>query len=885
MRILRLSFFYIIISLSIFQNAFGQSPQYKKGELLIKTDYPIENIIEQHQKINQVKTSLCLEKKIDRSFNIYHLSFDASNIDASQLLSDIQKNRWVESAQFNHIIQYRTIPNDSQFAEQWQYVNTGQSGGTANADLDADLAWDITTGGLTPFGDTIVVAVIDEGYDIPHSDLGDNAWLNHDEIPNNDMDDDGNGYIDDYLGWNAYNENDVFLGGWHGTPIAGIIGAQGNNGTGVAGVNWNVKLMLIEGGGTEAEALAAYAYCYNERQIYNQTLGQKGAFVVATNASWGTDGGQPEDAPIWCGFYDTLGEEGILSCGATTNSNTNVDVDGDLPTACPSDYLISVTNLDHNDEKVTAAGYGATTIDLGAYGTGTWTIADDNSYGTFAGTSAAAPHVAGTIALMYAAPCFDFAAQTQADPAAAALQIKNHILDGAVALPSLNGITVTGGKLNMFNAVKAIIDNCDANTCYPPYALSSQNISDISGDFSWAVGNNSEQTDIRYKETVASTWNVFPNVSPTYNITGLQACTDYELQTRSICGNETTDWSNSFPFKTDGCCIFPSGFQVENTLETQANLNWDFILASTSYTIRYRVFGNSTWEAINSNEESISINNLTPCTYYETQIQSSCSGGADTDFSPSIFFMTSGCPCIDNAYCMSNGGNSVTEWIAQVELNTLSNISENNALGYSDFLHYSTQLDLSETYTLMLTPGYSGSAFSEYFMVWIDYNQDGDFDDANENIFDPGSTTQEAISTTIHLPLDIPLGSTRMRISMRYQDPPNACSENFPYGEVEDYCVDITDTLMISTSEIIEPSLSLFPNPVTDVLQIKIPNVGNVILSQVQIVDVQGKVVEQKNNIPSNNFYWNTSAYSSGIYFIQITDEKGKEYLGKFIKQ
>jgi len=97
-------------------------------------------------------------------------------------------------------------------------------------------------------------------------------------------------------------------------------------------------------------------------------LGAEGAFVVAVNSSWGTDFGQPADAPLWCALYDSLGTYGVLSCAATANNNTNVDTMGDLPTACPSDYLISVTNTNSSDVKVNSAGYGVVTIDLGAPG-------------------------------------------------------------------------------------------------------------------------------------------------------------------------------------------------------------------------------------------------------------------------------------------------------------------------------------------------------------------------------------------------------------------------------------------------------------------------------------------------------------------------------------
>jgi subtilisin family serine protease len=146
----------------------------------------------------------------------------------------------------------------------------------------------ITTGGLTVQGDTIVVAVIDCGADITHEDL--NFWKNYLEIPGNGIDDDTNGYVDDFDGWNAQSQTGVITSCSHGTHVSGIIGAIGNNTTGVVGVNWNVKIMPVQPSSTnEALVVAAYTYVYNMRRLYNQTNGAKGAFIVATNSSFGVN--------------------------------------------------------------------------------------------------------------------------------------------------------------------------------------------------------------------------------------------------------------------------------------------------------------------------------------------------------------------------------------------------------------------------------------------------------------------------------------------------------------------------------------------------------------------------------------------------------------------
>jgi subtilisin family serine protease len=140
------------------------------------------------------------------------------------------------------------------------------------------------------------------------------------------------------------------------------------------------------------------------RRLYNETDGEKGAFVVATNASWGINGGEPADSPLWCAMYDSLGAQGVLNCGATANNNVDVDVVGDLPTACPSDFMISVTATNIDDMR-TFSAYGATTIDVGAPGDNVYTTSISGGYGTTSGTSFASPLTAGVIGLLYSAPC------------------------------------------------------------------------------------------------------------------------------------------------------------------------------------------------------------------------------------------------------------------------------------------------------------------------------------------------------------------------------------------------------------------------------------------------------------------------------------------------
>ena len=199
------------------------------------------------------------------------------------------------------------------------------------------------------------------------------------------------------------------------------------------------------------------------RRLYNESNGTEGAYIVATNYSAGIDNTFPTSGPLmtWCDMYDALGAQGILSAGATTNANKDVDIKGDIPTTCQSPYLISVTNIDILDNKVTNAGYGVLNIDLGSPGRGTLSLDVNAGYDqNFGGTSAATPHVTGTIGLLYSAPCKSIADMAFTAPSKAAIEIRDAIFAGVEQNSTLQGITTTGGRLNIYNSMEKLQEVC-----------------------------------------------------------------------------------------------------------------------------------------------------------------------------------------------------------------------------------------------------------------------------------------------------------------------------------------------------------------------------------------------------------------------------------------
>jgi serine protease len=360
----------------------------------------------------------------------------------------LQGHPAVGYAQPNFIYRAIAAPNDPRFTDGslWALHNTGQNGGAADADIDAPEAWDLTTGSRS-----VVVAVIDTGVDYTHPDLAANIWTNPGETgvdslgrdkATNGVDDDGNGYVDDVHGWDARNnDGDPMDDHNHGTHVAGTIGAVGNNGLGVVGVNWNVtivatKFLGADGSGTSAGAVTCLDYIH--------TLKDRGVNIVATSNSWGS--GSENDQALKDAI-ERSNARGILFVAAAGNGDIfgrglNNDSTPFYPASFDNANIIAVAATDRNDRKAAWSNYGATSVDLGAPGVDIWSTIRNGSYDSFSGTSMATPHVTGAVALLRAY-----------DPTLTHLQIKDRLLSTGDPNADLDGRTVSGRRVNVHNAL------------------------------------------------------------------------------------------------------------------------------------------------------------------------------------------------------------------------------------------------------------------------------------------------------------------------------------------------------------------------------------------------------------------------------------------------
>ena len=867
-----------------------EKPEIVPGNLIVQVPVKsIDEVILANQFYNGQPTGLKLNRLLSAPMAAYLLEFNPE-IHHNKFLQQVWNHPGVTLIQLNHFIQHRIEPNDPNLDDQWWHINDGGSG-MADADIDSDEAWEITTGGVTELGDTIVVCVVDDGGDLDHPDLIANNWINYNEIPNNNIDDDGNGYIDDYLGWNPEDDNDNVDGGDHGVEVAGMIGAVGNNGTGVVGVNWNVKIMNMTYGSigsvsnpNEANVIEAYTYPLVMRRLYESSGGDKGAFVVATNSSWGLDNADPADGPLWCAFYDTLGTAGILSAGATANNNVDIDAVGDLPTACSSEFMISVTATNNADER-TFSGYGATTVDLGAPGEDVRTTSSGGNYTTTSGTSFATPATAGAIALMYSAPCASLAAIAHSDPQLAAEMVRDAIFDGVDPIAGLTGECVTGGRLNLKGSLDEIIQNCASGGCLAPFSLGAGGVTDTDATITWNSLADIDSFNISYGVEGGVATVLFDHDDHDYNLSSLTACTDYWFIAQSICDGETSDWSDTLFFSTDGCCEPPLGITIGTITDNSAEISWNSVLAASTYELEWQIAGDANWTLETGiNTTSFTLSNLTECTEYAFQIWTNCNGnsvGPSAEFT----FTTSGCgACSDETYCDSYGDNG-SEWIENVTVDMLSNSTSADADGYGDYTGMSVSLQRGQTYNVSFTPGYPNQQWTEHFRLWIDLNQNGGFNGA-ERLFDDDQGSNSTVTGTISIPVDAPLGSTRMRVSMAYGGqfggdyPQNSCEEDHE-GEVEDYCVTILEADPVNPG-IEEASgsfgMDVFPTPALETVNIRLHenHIGN---ASIIIMDAKGRTVINQP-ISATQSSIDITALAEGVYTIKAIDS-GKNIIGQ----
>jgi|Deesub1362A_J573_1020465.scaffolds.fasta_scaffold00134_3 subtilisin family serine protease len=504
--------------------------EYVKGEVLVKfkPDAPSGVISDLHQRVG-----VASRKVVGTVPNLERVRLP-EGVSVEDAIIQYMSDPNVEYAEPNYIIRTFTMPNDTYFQpNQWALHNTGSyAGGTPDADIDAPEAWDTTTG-----SSNIIIAITDTGVDYNHPDLVGNIWINEDEDCNEEAgaedDDDMNGYVNDCVGWDfttceryVYDEenmewicdeakdpdSDPMDEHGHGTHVAGIIGAKGNNAEGIAGVMWNVRLMALsflnaQGVGDIEGAVNAIEYAVSN-----------GARII--NASWGS-------YDYSYSLYEaisTANSAGVLFIAAAGNEENNNDAESPLyPASYNLPNIIAVAATDQNDMRAHFSNYGLSSVDVAAPGVYIFSTvpiwwSGYPGYGEverFSGTSMAAPHVAGIAGLIYSH--YDGVHNT----AFTYTQVRDTILRYVDILPSLQGWIKTGGRVNAHLAVASLLIPTDLTAI-------AQSPTEVT--LSWTDNATGEDGYILERRTTDGNFSVIADLPPdttTYTDTDLYPLTTY----------------------------------------------------------------------------------------------------------------------------------------------------------------------------------------------------------------------------------------------------------------------------------------------------------------------------------------------------------------------
>jgi hypothetical protein len=400
---------------------------YAEGEVLVRFKDSVSPTrrASAHQRLQGAPI-----KRFSHVRNLEHVKLPRG-MSVEQAIRSYRSHPDVLYAEPNYIVETLGVPNDPSFPSQWNLQNTGQNGGTPGADIKAVQAWNITTG-----SSDVVVAVIDTGVDYNHVDLAGNIWRNDADCNNNGIDDDGNGYIDDCYGIDTFNhDSDPMDDNDHGTHVAGIIGAVGNNSLGIVGVNWNVKIMPCKFIGSQGYGFLSGAIACLD---YVKAMKDRGVNIVATNNSWGSY----YFSQALADAIDAQRESGLLFVAAPGNDGVDYP---SYPDAFYLSNIISVAATDQLDDLAFYSNYGSTTVHVGAPGNLILSTTAGNTYKVFSGTSMAAPHVAGLAALLKAqVPGRDWKT------------IKNLILTSGDKLASTGPIPVTWKRIITDKRINAL---------------------------------------------------------------------------------------------------------------------------------------------------------------------------------------------------------------------------------------------------------------------------------------------------------------------------------------------------------------------------------------------------------------------------------------------
>ena len=623
---------------------------------------------------------------------------------------------------------------------------------------------------------------------------------------------------------------------YHAAHVTGTIGASGvqANAKGMApqsrvrGYMWNNDIAEATSAAANGMLLSNHSYGYRSDMVPDYYFGA----YIQESRDWDE---LMYDAPFYL-MVVAAGNDGNNNSynGSPLNGNSSYDKLTGHSTSKNNLVVANAqdANIDSNGNLVSvsinsSSSEGPTDDlrikpDITGNGTSVTSTYDssDSAYGTITGTSMASPNVTGTLLLLQQHYNNLYGSFMRA---ATLKGLALHTADDAG--PAGPDAVYGWGLLNAKSAAETIsaegtsakIEELTLNSGQTyEITVNADGINDLIASISWTdlPGTATTQTnsstarlvndlDIRVTQS-GSTFYPYRLTSITSNGTGDNSVDPYErVNVANASGSYTitiyhkgslSSGSQNYSLILTGIteeavvceATTPANVSVSGVGSTSAIVSYDAVTGAT-YELRYRETGTSSWTVQSASATSASLTGLTSETSYEVQVRSVCNDGSTSNYSSTKTFTTSE---VQLNYCGSQGNNVNDEYISRVQLGSIDN-SSGAGNGYSDFTNLSTSLSKNVSSTISITPTWTGTQYNEAYSVWIDYNQDGDFNDAGEQVFTHSATQNSPVSGSFTVPSSALEGATRMRVSMKYNGIPTAC-ESFSYGEVEDYTVTIS---------------------------------------------------------------------------------------------
>jgi hypothetical protein len=427
-----------------------------------------------------------------------------------------------------------------------------------------------------------------------------------------------------------------------------------------------------------------------------------------------------------------------------------------------------------------------------------------------------------------------------------------------------------GDKIRQEVSNAACLGTCGTGGCSTPTGLAASNVTTNSANISWNSVSGANSYDLQYRISGASTWTTVNTSNTSYTLTGLSPSTTYNTRVRANCTGQSSSYTSIVNFTTTSAgCSTPTGLATSNITTSTADISWGTVSGAVSYDLQIRLNGTTSWTTFNTTSTSVTITGLASSTTYDVRVRANCTGQSST-YTGIVTFTTTA----SSSYCTSRGQSASQEWIRRVRANGFDRSSGNDG-GYYDATNLVATMDKNAYNLIYFQAGRTGGSRRFYWRVWVDLNQDGDFDDSGELRVSGYSNSTRLLYAYMLIPSSALSGQTRMRVSMRYGGYPQPC-QTYSRGEVEDYTINIVGSTQegADVENRDEPinDWSLAPNPTGDetTLRFQASEICNL---DIRITDMYGREVRSMTyeagaghhfvELPSQDL-------ETGHYFVQV---------------